>query len=347
MDTKGDFVTLTSQYTEDSVQNPVFLPWSRDNAVRQMPMSTARHIPRSGFAAIAGSSFTTVLSLAVLLVVDHREVWPQNSIYRFMQPASWLSALLSANTILLHIAMTEGVAITWWYKAIDRRATLESLHEVWVTGNSTASVLRSWRRFTNISLATLCIAILPLNGFILQGAISTPLWIERNEASISIPIARTLPLGYSGWYDGNSVDLVSAFGLVWEDVWQQVVNPTGSSYLQYAFFGSLDRNGSALDLGYDNSSTYIARVAGAGFNVTCIPSKIPFDLEPTINQSGQPGRVFSSSFSWDPKSPNTIDLDLLWKLDSGCSGNFEVRHCTLDAATVEYPVQVQMNISSP
>ena len=112
MDTKWHFVTLTSQYTKGSVREPAFLPRTMGNAVRKMAMPTARHIPWSDFAAIAGSTFTTVLSLAVLLVVDHREVWPQDSIYRFMQPASWLSALLSANSILLHIAMTEDVATT-------------------------------------------------------------------------------------------------------------------------------------------------------------------------------------------------------------------------------------------
>jgi hypothetical protein len=42
---------------------------------------------------------------------------------------------------------------------------------------------------------------------------------------------------------------------------------------------------------------------------------------------------------------NEIYLDMYWKEDTSCLGSFQVRNCTLRAATVEYPVEVKLNVS--
>jgi hypothetical protein len=121
----------------------------------------------------------------------------------------------------------------------------------------------------------------------------------------------------------------------------------GSQYALFAFFGTTDSNGTSLGLNYDNSSTYTTLAAGVGFNTSCIKSRRSYDLLPVSDTSMTTGRIFSLGFSWDQARPNTIGLDLLRKSDSSCVGYYEVTNCTLEAATVEYPVQVQLNNSSP
>jgi Protein of unknown function (DUF3176) len=48
-----------------------------------------------------------------------------------MRPASWLSALLSANGIFLHFALEEGLTVAWWYRASMPDATVRELHDAW------------------------------------------------------------------------------------------------------------------------------------------------------------------------------------------------------------------------
>lgn len=152
-----------------------------------------KRIPWLGFIALAGSGVTVILSLIVLLTVNHHVVWPNSGWSAFMRPASWLSALLSANGIFLHFALEEGVTVAWWYRASKPDATVRELHDAWHHGTSLPAAIFAGRRITYISMATIFCALLPLNGFLLQGAISTVLSEEITEVYVNIPMVQTLP----------------------------------------------------------------------------------------------------------------------------------------------------------
>ena len=322
-----------------------FISWIADEESRRTPIKKAGNVPWYGIAALAGSGCTSLVALAILLGVHNRPVWPDTGIYNFMQPASWLSALVSINCVLLNIALTEGLTIAWWFKATRRTSRVVDLHETWSIGTSPLSALQSWRQFNYISLATIFVALLPLEGFLLQGAISTPLSTVSRNVTATIPMMKQLQQGYSGYISSRGG--VGTYDSIWPYVWQQVQNQAGNKYAQYAYFGAYDVNNHSLNLIYDNdtSSTFTARVAGAGFNMTCTPYQLSYDLLPSAAEPTKAGLIFWSSFHWDLASPNNATLDVYWKEDTSCVGQYQARNCSLVAATVEYPVQVQLDVS--
>jgi len=86
---------------------------------------------------------TVLFSWIVLHVINDR---PQIQ-SSYLKPASWLSAILSGNSVLLHIALSEGLTTAWWFTASRKNATIRDIHEAWAQGNSLAAVFQSGRRF--------------------------------------------------------------------------------------------------------------------------------------------------------------------------------------------------------
>ena len=140
---------------------------------------------------------------------------------------------------------------------------------------------------------------------------------------------------YTNFSDNNVNVINSPFG----GVWVQVLNLEASPNAGYAYAGVFANSGC------DNSSICTTKARGAGFNMSCDAKSVPYDLFPT-NETGEFGTILYTDLSWYRSYPNNIYLDLWWKEDSSCTGYYQYRNCTLKAAIVEYPVQIQMNISS-
>lgn len=328
-----------------------FFPWIKDEESHKAPLRDATSKPWLGILALTGSGCTSLLSLMVLLFIHNRAVWPDTGIYKLMQPASWLSALISINSTLLHIALTEGVTVAWWFKAGKPTTTVADLHDVWATGTSTVAAFQKWKKLNYVSLATLFVAILPINGFLLQGAISTPLSTVSKAVTIKVPMMKQLPLGYSGQVSGNN--LIQEYASVWPTVFQQVQNLAGSNYAPYAYFGAYAEDFNTSTMGADldalyvhaNQSVFNFTALGAGFQYSCTPFSTYYDLQPAENETSRTGTVFSSSFGFNLSEPNELTLEVWWKSDTDCSGYYEGQRCVLKAATVEYPVQLQLDVS--
>lgn len=174
-------------------ESKAFLPSQSPRSNITSRRHPIKRIPWLGFMALTASGATVILSLIILLAVNHHVVWPNSGWSAFMRPASWLSALLSANGIFLHFALEEGVTVAWWYRASKPDATVRELHDAWHHGTSLSAALFAGRRITYISMATIFCALLPLNGFLLQGAISSVLSQETTEVYVNIPMVQKLP----------------------------------------------------------------------------------------------------------------------------------------------------------
>lgn len=144
-------------------------------------------------------------------------------------------------------------------------------------------------------------------------------------------------------YDNNINAINSPFG----GVWVQVLNLEASPNAGYAYAGVFqDRDTGEFDnWGCENSSICTTSAYGAGFNVTCDKALIPYDLFP-YDENGSNGTIFYVDIGWNRLYPNELFMNMQWKDDPSCVGNYQWRNCTLKAAVVEYPVQIQMNISS-
>ena len=47
----------------------------------------------------------------------------------YLKPASWLSIILSASSVLLHIALSEAVTTAWWFAASRKKATTRDIYD--------------------------------------------------------------------------------------------------------------------------------------------------------------------------------------------------------------------------
>jgi hypothetical protein len=150
---------------------------------------------------------------------------------------------------------------------------------------------------------------------------------------------------YSGQVlsDGN-LDLINS---PFADVWVQVLNLGASPNAGYAYAGVFNdpTTHKLWDWGCENSSICTTTALGAGFNVSCEVSEVSYNLLPT-EFNATSGTILYSDISWNKANPNEIRLLMRWKDDPSCVGSYEWRSCTLKAAVVEYPVQIQMNIST-
>ena len=290
-----------------------FKTWAQERKLQDDGTRTIKVVPWLPFLALLGAVLTVFLALIVMLVIDHTEVWPSDGIFAFVQPASILSLFLSMTAIFAAYALSEGVIITWWYQYPRPTTTVARLQDIWTVGTSPLDALIRWRRCRRVALATLFVAILPLNAFVLQGAVITEPWTKVEAVNITIPMSPFVDYGFSG---GSLINNSSpVFGSSWTWMWQQVVNIAGNSFTQYAYFGSRDTwSSKLLRFGYDNTSTYTMIAQGAGFDVDCsYINGEHYNYMPTNEKPQNGGQIFSSSVGWAPDRPNDIDLTVACK----------------------------------
>lgn len=363
-----------TEYTREApVNSSSFFHWVKDRDTRGVSIWSAKIVPWKGLSALFISILTTAASFGLLLYMERkRELMPTTGMWKVMQPASLISALMSINGAALHIALLEGVTVAWWYRATRPTANLEQLHSLWATGTSSFEAALNLQKLSYVSLAALFVAILPLNSFLLQAAITTPMTLIQKSSIIPVPMRRTLPRGYSAyWADTN--DTWGALNLVdisnsWSGISQQIKNIAGSKYAGYAYFGAYDQ----CDIGAtsctdtwtvnethptadhllgpryylnDTASVFSFRAQGVGFNVSCENSTVPYNLTYVEDGPTRSSPLFLNTVLWDHDDPNVITMEMRWKQSSSCVGAYERRFCTLKAATVEYPVEMSLDVA--
>ncbi|OCT54389.1 hypothetical protein CLCR_00809 [Cladophialophora carrionii] len=298
-----------------------FFPWSADKAeVKLHDITKARYVPWLGLGALALSGLTILFSWIVLRVIDgHRQREE-----RYLKPASWLSAILSGNSVLLGFAMSEGITIAWWFTVSRRNVTVRDIHEAWSLGSSLFTVLRAGKRFNYIALATLFVASIPLNG------------THVNTTMIEVGIASDLPRGFSADLSDGSI---STFGQIFSQALVFADRDLGFSGLDPVYINSPLWNGSGSCGADDLWGTCTGRVSSPGFSADCADFSEPYDIDPK-SHNGQPfsAVIFSSKIDWDVDTPGEFNLTLRLKDATECVGQYIGRRCIFRAAQVSYPI---------
>ena len=163
--------------------------------------------PWTGFIAL----FTIILcansSLIVLLVSDGKRQrhWAEK-----VGPSVLLSAFNGIANICFGVAIANGVAITWWRKAL-KGATIKELHRSWQFSSSIKDVVLYGKYFNFIALAALAAKLTIIDGILLQKAASTQYGMDpvhkKNSpfyANETMPITATLD--DQSTYYGDLVD---------------------------------------------------------------------------------------------------------------------------------------------
>lgn len=294
--------------------------------------------PWLGLLCLIGAFMTIWLSFIMFKHID-KQPEIEN---KYLKPSSWLSAMASANSIALHIALSEGVTVAWWYKASRAEVTLRELHDTWVMGTSTMGVLFSGKRFNYVAMGTLFVATIPLNGFLLQNSVAYVADTKTNSTSttLHVPVSGRLPLGYSAAMTNGTLGEPS-------DGLNSIASSfNGLSAVPAGFFYTVYNNDFS-DIGCINkdwSAVCKAKVNITGFDMKCNTSMTEqYDLRPDQHVGDQPytATVFNSSVRWTPQDPNSIYLDVIYKPNNTCQGIFETRHCKFEASEMAVPVQIQ------
>jgi hypothetical protein len=334
---------------------PGFFPWI------QYPQDKIQlnkaSFPVKGFVGLVGAVLTVLCSWALLFASDNTQQWEQRypNVARVLQPASILSAIISGNGILLHMAFSEGMTIAWWLRATRDRATLGDLHDTWVTGSSALSAVQAGKRFNYIALATIVIATIPINGILLQGALNVKAhFVSIGAVNVTLPFAKNFDPGFSGSLktDGT-IDVINATFA------GEAYNYFSGDNKGYIVLYSKDTSDATVDFDTDSyatncKDTCVFEAPGVGLYLSCEALNAPtFDLTVDTSQPGweqlpivkQGLPIYSVDFDWSASNPNTIQYNLISKDTYGCSGDYYQLACTLDARYTTYNATLQLNNS--
>lgn len=79
--------------------------------------------------------------------------------------------------------------------------------------------------------------------------------------------------------------------------------------------------------------------------MSCQNYSIPYDLTYVEGEPAKSSSILLNFVNWNHSDPNVITLNMTWKRESSCVGAYERRICTLTAATVEYPVEMSLDVA--
>jgi len=206
-------------------------------------------------------------------------------------------------------------------------------------GTSTVAVLLSGKKFNYVAMATIFVATVPLNGFLLQNTISLVPGTELNHTTLHVPVVQQLPLGFSATMTNGSVESLS------DGLLSATTSLDGLAKLPPGVFSLMVAN-DFNDVGCankDNSAVCKTNIIIPGFSMNCTTDMTEsYDLRPSqhSHESTYRVRVFSSSVTWNVSDPNLISLDMMYKPNSTCQGSFLRTSCQLRAASMSLPVQI-------
>ncbi|KAI5269609.1 hypothetical protein E4T47_06963 [Aureobasidium subglaciale] len=174
---------------------------SLDSAERAFPDAQWKtgkraRFPWTGFTALMIVVFCAISSVIVLLISNGRrqEQWADK-----IGPNVLLSGFNGVSNICFGIAIGNGVAITWWRKAL-KGATIQDLHRSWAFSASIKDVVLYGKYFNFIALAALAAKLTIIDGILLQKAATTEVGPDpQRDVTLTLSVNSTMP--FTGLFD--------------------------------------------------------------------------------------------------------------------------------------------------
>jgi hypothetical protein len=155
--------------------------------------------PLSGITALVISLTCIVASLGILLGSRGK---PVDSWY--FKPTVLLAVATAVSNTALNCALAQAAPISFWYKAY-KGSTIRELELEWEAGTMfPRAIIRGFRQgryFNLLTLSSLLVALVVIDGPLLQRASSVHSARVTESIVQNIPVATELPDGFSGvWY---------------------------------------------------------------------------------------------------------------------------------------------------
>jgi Protein of unknown function (DUF3176) len=302
---KDQRASATSQAQDDFQTTPPASQWI-PGFWRRLPFGAALSLP-----AII---ITLILMISVLISSNNRPIteWP-------IQPSVYLAIGTAVTNILLAHALSQAATIAWWVKALSPGTTLRGLHNTWSHYTSLPSAI--WTGVPSLSIvafASIAVALVPINGILLQRASTVSVHTVTDPLSLNIPIGQEFPDGYTGIITGTSHSpamTTSKFnGVVQNYMAKRDVNVTSS--------------------GCKGRCTGV--IQGAGYSIKCTAGTQPFNLTAGYTN------IFATTMVYDEGTRSEegpeITFNSLYKQTDQCIGDLQTYNCILQPALMQYRV---------
>ncbi|KAK6007361.1 hypothetical protein QM012_004175 [Aureobasidium pullulans] len=308
--------------------------------------------PWNGAIALVTIILCANSSLIVLLVSDGKRQrhWAEK-----IGPSVLLSAFNGIANICFGVAIANGVAITWWRKAL-RGATIKELHRSWQFSSSIKDVVLYGRYFNFIALAALAAKLTIIDGILLQKAAGTDIWPDpAHNFTLDLYVNDTMPFTATfANRSGNGTTFIDWFG---SDV--HYWSSSGGIYLP--------------NYSYCNG-TCVFDVHGTGFGIDCQSEEIAMDYGTAVSQESNALSQSDNSSSLNVTAQRTlfdvnfqaiygatgvdgdysrIQMNLTFTNatatggdSASCPGRLTRHSCILRPAIVTYPVTIEDSQSS-
>ncbi|KAG9853191.1 hypothetical protein KCU98_g3214, partial [Aureobasidium melanogenum] len=299
--------------------------------------------------------FTIILcansSLIVLLVSDGKKQkhWAEK-----IGPSVLLSAFNGIANICFGVAIANGVAITWWRKAL-KGATIKELHRSWQFSSSIKDVVLYGRYFNFIALAALAAKLTIIDGILLQkaaGVISGP--DSPRKIPVHLYLNDTMPFTANiGDRSGDVSSLIDWFSAD-VDSWSRNSGLLPNWSVDCDGVCLLDVNGTGF--GFDCQSEQIPIDYGAvefrnavvlsqsndtsTFNAT-VSTLFDITFEAIYGATGVDGDFSRIVMNMTTTNATSTDND-----SPSCPGTLTRHNCVLRPAVIKYPVTVEANMFS-
>jgi hypothetical protein len=381
--TKKDVRFKSEEVKENDWNEKTFFPFQEGRERHQVRIDHhAAAFPKLGIGALVGALTLMALSGGILLIIQGPgkvvsdwtvHVYKTHRYVTIPKPAAWLSGILSGISVCFHIALSEGLNVAWWYHVRQENATVRNLHDIWGHGTSTWTVVKSGAKdfkngvvglgkravnrnaetqsfskhksFSYVALATLFVATIPLNGFLLQNAVIVKLEPTTKNATVLVPMLNGV--GFGNVFQVYATGSKSGGGV---SSWSSSL---GS--LSQIVTSKID---ASVDLGSFNTTclgSCKTTVEGMGFQIQCEDSVESYDIpvlqgEDDLQKPEFAGmevngtNVLDIAITYNYLNASRVKIRSMWKDSAACKGNYSVQTCNLDLATVEYPVTLNSGI---
>ena len=162
------------------------------------------HLPITGIGALILVLACAAGCVIVVTISNEKPLKAWN-----VQPAVLLALFSAIANTALAFALTQGVALSWWNKAL-KGSTVRELHQHWKFGTSIWSCLTDLRWFNFVAMANLMVSLVVVDGPLWQRASTVASHAANGTIPIKAMIAPEIPTGYTvrAFALGNAVDSI-------------------------------------------------------------------------------------------------------------------------------------------
>lgn len=186
--------------------------------------SFRQSFPLVGIGCLIGSGVISNIAFFFLLCADETALSEWEKWGYIIHPNVIISILNSVATMCITAAAVQGIAITWWRKAV-RGTTIKDLHSTWSFGGDPLFILQTLlknpKHLNLAALAGVVVKLVSVDSIFYQRALSTYITLgPLHSKNITTYPATSLPV--TGRFNtfGNNTDLFTDEFTVDIDVWR-------------------------------------------------------------------------------------------------------------------------------